>query len=323
MKTSRRACEEIQATVEKNVPPAAATASRAWTELRIRRADLVQDNVTLPIQRLREAVSDLIKTSDDKDIGQELIECNRRLGELKAEVAEFLSQSAEDHVYWVERAGKAQRNLALNAAPVDVADFLRHRLFETRHLRHHDQRHAGDPKWRRRRSRERPAQALEAAGAGDAAARRRRWHYFARRVGCESATQLQVGTPFDYERQMKLFAVKKMPDPREPGYADALVHWIEHFVKHDARQGVRAVHQLQADAGSRRADAAVFRPSSSLNCSCRAPARRARPCWKNSRTTWIPCCSARTASGRAWMCPAKRCPTSSSPACRLPCRTIR
>jgi ATP-dependent DNA helicase DinG len=42
---------------------------------------------------------------------------------------------------------------------------------------------------------------------------------------------LQVGTPFDYERQMKLFAVKKMPDPREAGYADALEHWIAHFVK--------------------------------------------------------------------------------------------
>jgi ATP-dependent DNA helicase DinG len=41
---------------------------------------------------------------------------------------------------------------------------------------------------------------------------------------------LQVGTPFDYARQMKLFAVKKMPDPREAGYRDALIHWIEHFV---------------------------------------------------------------------------------------------
>jgi ATP-dependent DNA helicase DinG len=99
--------------------------------LRIRRAELVKDNVTLPIQRLREAVSELIKTSDDKDIGQELIECNRRLGELKVEVAEFLSQQADDHVYWVERGGKIHRNLALNAAPVDVADFLRQRLFET------------------------------------------------------------------------------------------------------------------------------------------------------------------------------------------------
>ena len=67
---------------------------------------MVKDNVTLPIQRLREAVSELVKTSEDKDIGQELIECNRRLGELKVEVAEFLSQQADDHVYWVERGGK-------------------------------------------------------------------------------------------------------------------------------------------------------------------------------------------------------------------------
>jgi hypothetical protein len=55
--------------------------------------------------------------------------------------------------------------------------------------------------------------------------------YFVKRVGAEAATQLQVGTPFDYERQMKLFVAKKMPDPREPGYAEALEHWIEHFVK--------------------------------------------------------------------------------------------
>ena len=54
----------------------------------------MKDNVTLPIQRLREAVSDLIKLSEDKDIGQELVECNRRLAELRDEVKEFLEQSA-------------------------------------------------------------------------------------------------------------------------------------------------------------------------------------------------------------------------------------
>ena len=56
-------------------------------------------------------------------------------------------------------------------------------------------------------------------------------NYFIHRVGAESAAQLQVGTPFDYERQMKMFVAKKMPDPREAGYADALEHWIAHFVK--------------------------------------------------------------------------------------------
>jgi ATP-dependent DNA helicase DinG len=189
---------------------------------------LVKDNVTLPIQRLREAVSELVKLSDDKDIGQELIECNRRLGELKVEVAEFLSQQADDHVYWVERGGKSQRNLSLNAAPVDVAEFLRQRLFET------------DTSVIMT-SATLATSAREVEGSSGAArkitlsqqpsTRNSPLNYFARRVGCEAATQLQVGTPFDYERQMKLFTVKKMPDPREHGYAEALEHWIAHFVK--------------------------------------------------------------------------------------------
>lgn len=41
---------------------------------------------------------------------------------------------------------------------------------------------------------------------------------------------LQVGTPFDYEWQMKLCVVQKMPDPRDTGYAEALQKWVEHFI---------------------------------------------------------------------------------------------
>ncbi len=72
------ACEEIQASAKPKFGGDSSGRKRAWTELRIRRAELVKDNVTLPIQRLREAVSELIKLSEDKDIGQELVECNRR-----------------------------------------------------------------------------------------------------------------------------------------------------------------------------------------------------------------------------------------------------
>jgi ATP-dependent DNA helicase DinG len=227
------ACEEIQQQTKKSGFGASENRpAREWKELRIRRAELVKDNVTLPIQRLREAVSELIKTSDDKDIGQELVECNRRLGELKVEVADFLGQQAEDHVYWVERTGKAQKNLSLNAAPVDVADYLRRRLFES------------DTSVIMT-SATLAVSAKESAKEGEAAkdAPRKRTfdrqspgsqaplNYFAKRVGCEAATRLQVGTPFDYERQMKLFTVKKMPDPREAGYAEALIHWVEHFIK--------------------------------------------------------------------------------------------
>lgn len=207
---------------------------RAWSELRIRRAELVNDNITLPIQRLREAVSELVKLSEDKDMGQELIECNRRLGELKVEVAEFLSQGAPDHVYWVERAGKAQRSLALNAAPVDVAEFLRRRLFEsdTSIIATSATLAISFQSPKSKAQSQPPEKATPHTSRVTTRARDQSGlNYFTKRVGAESATMLQVGTPFDYERQMKLHVVSKMPDPREAGYADQLEKWIEHFVK--------------------------------------------------------------------------------------------
>src|SRR5262249_1953406 len=102
---------------------------RDWTELRVRRPELVQDNVSLPIHRGREAVSSLIKTVNDKEIGEELMDCNRRLAELRQAIAMFLSQEVNDHVYWVERSGRTHKLLSLHAAPIDVAEFLRRRLF--------------------------------------------------------------------------------------------------------------------------------------------------------------------------------------------------
>ncbi|MEW6158386.1 MAG: DEAD/DEAH box helicase, partial [Verrucomicrobiota bacterium] len=122
------ACEEV-IDRQKTTRVSGENASRSWTELRIRQPDLVPDCLTLPIQRLREAITELIKLSDDKDTGQELMECNRRLAELREAVAVFLSHQADHYVYWVERSGKAQRNLALHAAPINVAEFLRVRLF--------------------------------------------------------------------------------------------------------------------------------------------------------------------------------------------------
>src|SRR6201995_3185556 len=52
--------------------------------------------------------------------------------------------------------------------------------------------------------------------------------YFARQVGAEKPAMLQAGSPFDYERQMKMFVVSKIPEPRDPSYANSLKNWIEH-----------------------------------------------------------------------------------------------
>ncbi|HEV2392775.1 MAG TPA: helicase C-terminal domain-containing protein [Verrucomicrobiae bacterium] len=242
------ACEQLQEAARKSTyggGEEALARRREWTELRIRKPELVQDNVTLSIQRLREAVSEQIKLSADKDTGLELVECNRRLAELRDELVLFLNQGAEDHVYWVERGGKAQRSISLNAAPIDVAAFLRRRLFgsDTSVIMTSATlatkagaapafpapNEAVAENSTNRSAKKGPQQAV--ASKGGAAMNAPALVYFARRVGAEAAERLQVGTPFDYERQMKLFLVRKMPDPRAEDYRSALLHWVEHFVR--------------------------------------------------------------------------------------------
>jgi ATP-dependent DNA helicase DinG len=220
-------CEEIaeQATPEDRTSSAN---KRNWSELRIRRPDLVEDTMSLPIQRVREALSELIKLSDDKDTGQELMECSRRLMEVKGAIATFIGQMEEHYVYWVERGGKTQRNLSLHAAPINVAAFLRHRLFasDTSIIMtsatlsiSEDVSKLSNPK---------PGQDTPVTKAKQS---RSGLNYFAGRVGAESAHLLQVGSPFDYAEQMRVYVAGKMPDPREAGYRDALVKWIKHFIK--------------------------------------------------------------------------------------------
>ena len=46
--------------------------------------------------------------------------------------------------------------------------------------------------------------------------------YFRERIGATEAEPLQLGSPFDFQKQMKIFVVQKMPDPRDAGYTKRL-----------------------------------------------------------------------------------------------------
>ena len=192
---------------------------REWKDLRVREADLVEDIVSLPLQRVRESLGNLIEASEDEETSAELIECNRRLGEIREEVSAFISQAADRHVYWVERTGRQGQNLVLNAAPLDTAEFLRRHLFgagvpvvcTSATLAVADPERSGLP----------PEQKALCPGL----------EYFLKQVGAETARRAQLGSPFDYQQQAKLYVAGRMPDPRDDEYAEALKHWIEHFVR--------------------------------------------------------------------------------------------
>jgi ATP-dependent DNA helicase DinG len=178
---------------------------RKGREFRVRDADFVPDTITGRLRALQARIAETVKRADDEILKAELQEFGRRIRDARDGIAIFLEQSAPEHVYWVERTGKTERFLALNASPVDLAPVLRRMLFRDNCCCV-------------------MTSATLAVGRADLA-------YFRARIGATEAEPLQLGSPFDFRRQMKMFVVQQMPDPRDAAYQKALEHWIAHFVE--------------------------------------------------------------------------------------------
>lgn len=174
-------------------------------EVRIRQPDLVPDTITSKLAELQALIVAVLKNVEDEMTKGELQDMGRRVRDARLGIATFLSQSAEDHVYWVEKTGKQGQFCALNAAPVDIAAHLRALLFKEG-------------------STCVMTSATLSVGGEEL-------NYFRNRVGAQEVEAERVGSPFDYERQMKLYVTRKMPDPRDAGYEEALAKQVETFVE--------------------------------------------------------------------------------------------
>ncbi len=173
-------------------------------ELRLREPGIAENTLDLPLTRLYRVLADAARDIEDEAFKAEVQEAARRVEGMRVGMGEFLSQSRTDHVYWIERYEKRDTPLTLTAAPIDVAPQLRKLIFRPENT---------------------AIMTSATLAVGD------NLRYFVNRIGGEDATALQVDSPFDYARQMKVFIPKKMPEPvARDAYESALEHWIRHFV---------------------------------------------------------------------------------------------
>jgi ATP-dependent DNA helicase DinG len=168
----------------------------------------VRAEVELPVEvirRLQEVRHMLKQASTDagEDMRAEAAEVSQRLQAFVEGVPVFAEQQADDSVYWASLTGRRDQFTTAHVTPVDLAGELRQLLF-----------------------REETTAVLTSAtlsvGRPDLL-------YFRERVGAEDAEAVQIGSPFDYARQMKVHIVRSMPDPRADGYEAELEKWIKHF----------------------------------------------------------------------------------------------
>ena len=183
--------------------------SRRGSTQRVRVKGIVANRLTKAMNRLSEMVAlaaEDVKTAADK---QNLISSSDRLTALAGSVEQWRTHDIEDAVYWVESSTRrnGKQHVGLMAAPLDVGPLIRENLFDKV---------------------DSVIMASATIAVGDAS-----FDFFQNRVGLTQGDGLQLGSPFNYEEQVKLIVASDMANPsthrdlHERQCIDAIRHYVD------------------------------------------------------------------------------------------------
>jgi len=148
---------------------------------------------------LCETLDDVVRQAERVQKKSEVVDAvPRRVDQVRESLEQVLDRDDPSFVYGMELRGRT--TVALTAQPVDVADSLRHELFDPLH-----------------------ACVLTSAtlAVGDA------FEFFVRRLGVDDAESRIVDSSFRWEEQAVLYLPEDVPEPRDPGFVDRIVEEID------------------------------------------------------------------------------------------------
>jgi len=184
----------------------AALERRESDTMRIFKQGEFTDGLSPRLKEISHLLKDYMEDQEEQDVKTELASNLERCENYAQSVSDFVSMNMENHVYWIEgRANSYTGNqmVSLKAAPLNVAEMLRELLFK----------------------RDIPVILTSATLTV-----RNKMDYFAGRVGYCNGESLMLDSPFDYQKQVRLYLARRLPEPSEKGFLDAASEEIKRFV---------------------------------------------------------------------------------------------
>jgi ATP-dependent DNA helicase DinG len=129
-----------------------------------------------------------------EDVLSDLGNVYRRLAEAEANLSGMLAKPNAGTVYWIEVNPRGER-LSLNAAPLSVGPLIEKYI------------------WHEKSSVVLTSATMTAHGTFD---------YIRRALGAETAEEMALGSPFDYENSTLLYLPTDIPEPNQQGFQGAL-----------------------------------------------------------------------------------------------------
>jgi ATP-dependent DNA helicase DinG len=160
------------------------------TNGRVRTAGIVPDALSEELDKLASVLSAIANKLSAEDEKIELTSRSTRLAALANTVRQWLAQSLGGQVYWVEvKTTMGRPRVSLASAPIEVGQALKEQLYDKV-----------------------PAVVLTSATLS--AGGKEGFAHVQHRLGLDDADTLQLGSPFDYKKQVQLHLFQNtMPDP--------------------------------------------------------------------------------------------------------------
>ncbi|HEV8059113.1 MAG TPA: helicase C-terminal domain-containing protein [Gemmataceae bacterium] len=179
--------------------------------LRVRTPAGFADALTEELHKLASRIEDKAKKFANPEQALEFTAAAGRCRNFAAQIRVWLNQDFAKQVYWVESQGNDGQRISLVSSPLDIGPALNEMLFQkvpTVIL---------------------TSATLSTGGSGGFA-------FAQQRLGLEECDRLQLGSPFDYRRQAKLYLYRTMPDliARPEEFEAELERKIQHHVARSA-----------------------------------------------------------------------------------------
>lgn len=170
--------------------------------VRVREEGFAEPWLDGPLLALIKSVRTLADKLDEGRDRDELLEQAGKLKTYQTNVRQFLSVADEKFVYWLERSGKRQTIVTLRSAPIDIAPYLREELLQ------------------RQTSVVFTSATLAMGGQIEP---------FQMRIGATLVRSAIAHSPFDFQRNMRVFVATDvpLPSPRDARLAlDVLIDYV-------------------------------------------------------------------------------------------------
>jgi ATP-dependent DNA helicase DinG len=175
--------------------------------LRVRQPDIVPDPLSGEFLKLASCLDRIGEKIANPEEQIEYESASLRCQQLAESLQAWLGQQLPDQVYWVEGTGDRGHKLCLASAPIEVGPILREQVFD------------------RIPSVILTSATLSAGGRGG-------FEHVKQRLGFPDHPTLQLGSPFDYARQVELHVFRTMPDPGTAGpqFEEASLSKVREYV---------------------------------------------------------------------------------------------